>query len=472
MDDTADKPRFLPLGLSGVWNFRGKIGTTTTEGGGRQAVKGLIPDFHLIEWKGRSVTILYDANISINESVKLARLTLAKTLKDLGADVFLADCPEMPGCNGIDDVLGKIEREHDTDEAVKRLSEILESAQSAKEEKISQANQILCLTEGIDFFHTSDGEAFASIEIDGHFEHHRLSSKNFRQFLAYQFYQTDGKTPSAQSLQDAIQSLGGKAVFEGKTCDVHLRLASFNEKIYLDLCNDVWQIVEIDKSGWRIIEAKDAPVRFRRAKAMLALPTPTRNGDISKLKNFLNVDDKNLILISAWLVNCFRPDYPFPILILSGEQGTAKSTASKVLRELVDPSITPFRSSPRDERDLVIAATNAWICAFDNLSVIPNWLSDALCRISTGGGLQHELFMKMMKKRFSRRNVRLFSTASVILPTVPIYLTALCSSNSKPSRKTSANRSANFGRSLSREKLLSFPRLLKPSASRSRILKT
>lgn len=255
-----------------------------------------------------------------------------------------------------------------------------------KAEKISQANQLLELSSEIEFFHTSDSEAFASFEIDGHFEHHRLSSKPFRQFLAYQFYQTQGKSPSVQAVQDALQSLSGRALFEGETRTVDIRLTSASDKIYLDLCNDEWQIVEIDKSGWQIIESKDAPIRFRRAKAMLALPTPTRNGDISKLKNFLNVDDKNLILISAWLVNCFRPDYPFPILILSGEQGTAKSTASKVLRELVDPSITPFRSSPRDERDLVIAATNSWICAFDNLSIIPNWLSDALCRISTGGG--------------------------------------------------------------------------------------
>jgi hypothetical protein len=119
---------------------------------------------------------------------------------------------------------------------------------------------------------------------------------------------------------------------------------------------------------------------------MLALPTPINRGDIAKLKNFLNVDEKNLILILAWLVNCFRPDYPFPVLILSGEQGTAKSTTSKLLKELVDPSVMPFRSAPRDEHNLVIAANNSWIVGLDNLSVVPDWLSDALCRLSTGGG--------------------------------------------------------------------------------------
>jgi hypothetical protein len=345
LTDSAESPRFLALGLSGVWNFRGKIGKITGANGERQEVKGLISDFYLIEWKNRKVTILYDANASTNESVMIARITLARELHNLGAIVSIADCPEIENCNGIDDILGKIEREQNADSAVKECLEIIGKAQPFKKEKVSQANQILCLAEDIELFHTSDGEPFASIEVGGHFENHRVKSKNFRDYLAYQFYQEDGKSPSSQALQDAINSLSGKARFEGRTQDVFIRLASLNRKIYLDLCNDEWQILEIGADGWRVVEAAGAPVRFRRAKAMLALPTPIENGDIAKLKNFLNVDEKNLILILAWLVNCFRPDYPFPVLILSGEQGTAKSTTSKLLKELVDPSVIPFRSA-------------------------------------------------------------------------------------------------------------------------------
>ncbi len=386
LSDAAEKPRFIPIGLSGVWNFRGTIGKTNDEAE-RRDIKGLLPDFNLIEWQNRKVTILFDANVSTNESVKFARLSLAKELTALGAQVFLADCPVIEGCNGIDDVLGKIDREQGTDKAVSQCQKVLDTAQLYKAEKVSQANQILCLADDIELFHTSDRTAFASIEVGEHKEIHPVNSKSFRDYLSYQFYSEDGKAPSTQALQDAINSLSGAAKFEGATQDVHIRLASFNGKIYLDLCNEEWQIIEIDSGGWQIIEAADAPVRFRRTKAMLTLPTPTKDADISKLKSFLNVDEKNLTLILAWLVNCFRPDYPFPILIFSGEQGTAKSTASKVLRDLVDPSLAPFRSAPRDERDLIIAATNAWICAFDNLSIVPNSLSDGFCRISTGGSL-------------------------------------------------------------------------------------
>src|SRR5258708_6416287 len=34
----------------------------------------------------------------------------------------------------------------------------------------------------------------------------------------------------------------------------------------------------------------------------------------------------------------------------------------------------------------MIAARNAWLVAYDNLSYLPQWLSDALCRLSTRGG--------------------------------------------------------------------------------------
>jgi len=82
-----------------------------------------------------------------------------------------------------------------------------------------------------------------------------------------------------------------------------------------------------------------------------------------------------------------HPSGPFPVLALHGEQGSAKSTLARVLRACVDPNVAPLRRPPRNERDLLIAATNAWVMALDNLSMLPPWLSDALCCLSTGGGL-------------------------------------------------------------------------------------
>lgn len=119
---------------------------------------------------------------------------------------------------------------------------------------------------------------------------------------------------------------------------------------------------------------------------MLPLPTPTEGGHIGELRRFVNVSDDSWPLLLGWLVAGFRPSGPYPILMLLGEQGSAKSTTARVARALIDPNKAPLRSEPREARDLMIAAENGWVAAYDNLSYLPGWLSDSLCRLSTGGG--------------------------------------------------------------------------------------
>jgi hypothetical protein len=81
---------------------------------------------------------------------------------------------------------------------------------------------------------------------------------------------------------------------------------------------------------------------------MLPLPMPEKGGSIEELRPFLNYgSEENWILILAFLLAAFRPDGPFPILVFSGEQGSAKSTTASVLRRMLDPSEAERRSHPR-----------------------------------------------------------------------------------------------------------------------------
>ena len=121
---------------------------------------------------------------------------------------------------------------------------------------------------------------------------------------------------------------------------------------------------------------------------MRALPTSASRGSADCLRTFLNVQsDSDFVLVIAWLVAALRGCGPYPLLALAGEQGSAKSTFSRILRALIDPNTAPLRSLPRGRRrDLFIAANNGHVLSFDNISGVSAWLSDALCRISTGGG--------------------------------------------------------------------------------------
>ena len=163
-------------------------------------------------------------------------------------------------------------------------------------------------------------------------------------------------------------------------------MAEHDGAVWLDLCDDHWRAVRVTRAGWTVVSNK-LPVRFVRARGMLPLSLPERGGSIDDLRAFLNVqDESDFVLLVAWLLSCLRLRGPFPVLNVCGEQGTAKSTTQKMLRSLVDPNSAPLRTQPREPRDLVISAANSWIIGFDNLSSIQPWLSDALCRLSTGGG--------------------------------------------------------------------------------------
>jgi hypothetical protein len=260
------------------------------------------------------------------------------------------------------------------------------------EESPKQA-QILCeLAAAVQLFHTADGEAYAHLPVENHWQTWALRRKGFRRWLVREFYKTYKKPPSAQALQDAIGLLEAKAQFESPEVPVYVRIAENAGNIYVDLCNERWEAVEITAHGWGVVS--DPPIRFRRAKGMQALPCPVRGGSLRLLRDLINIgNDANWVLCQAWLVAAWRPRGPYPILNVHGEQGSAKSTTVKLLRRVIDPSAALVRTPPRDERDLVIAASNSWLLAYDNVSGIQPWLSDALCRVATGGGFStRELF--------------------------------------------------------------------------------
>ncbi|MDT7690173.1 MAG: hypothetical protein QOE46_2932 [Acidobacteriota bacterium] len=371
--------QFMPVGLGGVWNWRGVISKANDEKGVRRDVKGVISDFSLITWNGRTVFIIFDSNVATNDSVSAARLQLGNELKRRGATVHFVDLPQIDGLNGVDDLLGIKGPEY-----VLSLIEAAEPHTEEKPARKTQATTLVELASDAKLFRTPEGDAYATVNVGGHLETWLLRLRGFQDWLRRRFYEAEGSAPSAQSLQEALDVLQGRAQFDGETREVYTRVAEHDGAIYLDLCDERWRVVHVTQDGWQVLE--NSPVRFRRAKGMLPLPEPARGGRADLLRNFVNVSTEDWPLLAGWLAATYRPGKPFPLLALHGEQGSAKSTTAKVLRSLIDPNKADLRSEPREERDLMIAAKNGWLITLDNLSHIKPWLSDALCRLATGGG--------------------------------------------------------------------------------------
>ncbi len=255
----------------------------------------------------------------------------------------------------------------------------------------AQRDEVLQLGLTGELWHDPDLEAYATIERDGRRETWKVRSRDYRLYLSAEYRNRHGRVPTGQALSEGMEAIEA-AARDGREREVFVRVAGAGDKNYLDLANEHWKVVEIDAAGWRLIGKP--PVHFVRPRGLRALPEPkaTSGSDgIAKLEKLVNLRGDDFKRYVSWILACLQPTGPYPILVLSGEQGAAKSTAVRIARDLVDPGKVKLSGPPRSEQDLAIAASKRHVIAYDNLSGIEGWLADALCRLATGGGLQKRM---------------------------------------------------------------------------------
>lgn len=271
----------------------------------------------------------------------------------------------------------------------------------------TQADILIELAQAADLFHTPDETCFADLDINGHRETWPIRANGFRRWLLQCFFEATQGAPSSEALNSALNVIEAKAYYGAPERIVHVRVGGLDGQLYLDLGDETWRAVEIDDTGWRVIE--NPPVRFRRAPGMQPLPIPAPEGSIETLRSFLNVQsDRDFVLVVVWALACLRDRGPYPVLVLSGEQGSAKSTFSSILRSLLDPNTAPLRALPRVDHDLFIAAGNSRVLAFDNVSGLPAWLSDKFCQLATGASFA-------VRRLYTNQDEVLFSAARPVV---------------------------------------------------------
>lgn len=228
-------------------------------------------------------------------------------------------------------------------------------------------------------------EAYAVITCRGPREVHPVRSREFSEFLSSELYALTQKGCNRNSLADALATIEAKAKAANDERKVHIRSVRANGAVYIDLCDAMWRVIEVDTAGWRVLDK--SPVEFIRKKGAAPFPEPVSGGSVDQLRALLTVDNEQFILLATWITACLAGVAPFAVVVLQGEQGTGKSWTSRILRQFIDPSTVPLRSPPREVRDLLVSARNGYLIALDNLSGISPEISDTLCRLSTGNGI-------------------------------------------------------------------------------------
>jgi hypothetical protein len=250
------------------------------------------------------------------------------------------------------------------------------------------AEVLLRLASGARFFRSSDGRFHARVPVGNRNDIVRLKSAAFRDWLVDGYLNECRRLPSHRAVRRVVEALEARARFGVDTPTVYVRVGRGREDngpvYYLDLADPSGRAVEVRATGWATVDRPDA--HFRRPRGCLPLPVPGLDGSIELLRPYVNVTDADFHLLIGWMAAALKPAGPYPILVIHGEQGSAKSTLARMIRLLIDPQSAPLLAEPRSTRDLMVTAVNCWLLAFDNVSVLPIWLADSLCRLSSGGG--------------------------------------------------------------------------------------
>ena len=237
-------------------------------------------------------------------------------------------------------------------------------------------------------FRAADGRFHARVPVNGRQAIFGLNSTAFRDWLIDGYMSAHQKLPARRAIRRVLEGLEARARFENDSPTVYVRVGRDQDQnlssYYLDLGDHAGTVVKICASGWSI--AQDTGIHFARPQGQLPLPLPERDGSIEFLREFVNVTESDFHLLVGWMAFALRPVGPYPVLVLHGNQASAKSTLVSVVRQLIDPQTAPHLAESRSTGDLMITAVNGWVLAFDNLSTLPNWLSDGLCRLASGSG--------------------------------------------------------------------------------------
>jgi hypothetical protein len=258
-----------------------------------------------------------------------------------------------------------------------------QDAGRASDERKSTATMLVEIAnEQYEFGRSSDGDTFGVPRSGPKIVRMVRGGKtSLRNQLASEHFRRLRKAANQQALTDALAVIEGIAA-DGVEQHLHLRAARHDGELYLDLGDATGRVIRVNSSGWSIQPI--APVLFRRTALTAALPVPKSGGRLADLWRWLNVTENDRPLVAAWLVAVLFADVPHTVLSIFGEQGAGKSTAARVLVGLLDPSPAALRKPPRDAESWVTAASGSWVVGLDNLSTIPDWLSDSFCRAVTG----------------------------------------------------------------------------------------
>jgi hypothetical protein len=260
-----------------------------------------------------------------------------------------------------------------------------------KDNTSSQLVKLVETSADIELFHDQMRKPFAKVRVDGHYEIWPCRSKYFKHWLAHRYWLRHGRAIPNAMLDNAMNLIEAEALFRGRQFALQNRNAAQAGFVFYDLADPLWRSIKITRDGWFI---QSPPILFRRYTHQAPQVEPISGGSLDEVFRIVRLKDKKLrLLFMVHLVTSLIPDIPHPIAVFYGPAGSGKTTAGRVFRRLADPSVTETLTFPNNVSELAQQLAHHSCSLYDNITRIPEWLSDALCRAVTGDGFsKRELY--------------------------------------------------------------------------------
>jgi len=236
----------------------------------------------------------------------------------------------------------------------------------------------------LDLFKTeNEGEPYLTIPEVGTI---RVVSTELEELLWKMYYQAYGREPSCCLVKKIIKSLYMYSRAFAPVKKLYRRIAGDGNNVLIDMATPDATVIKITGDSINIEQTND--IKFVRSKGMKALAVPSLDCSpehLNLLKKYIPFkSEDDYVLFVSWLLGCLNSNGGYPVFFLNGEQGAGKSTACRLIKDLLDPSRSVLRNFPKSEKELMIAASNDFILCFDNTSKITDKQSDNLCKLALG----------------------------------------------------------------------------------------
>jgi hypothetical protein len=237
----------------------------------------------------------------------------------------------------------------------------------------------------VELCHDGKDAAYATVPTEGGSVTLRIKGPAYKRWLRNRAYHQLQRHPTTMQVREAIETIESMALHEGQKTAVFNRVAGSHTFIEIDLGTRDGRVARITPAGWEI--SATTSLKFVRGAGFGVLPDPVRGGHITMLQRILGLDDETFYLIVAFLISCLHPTGPYFVLLVEGAQGSGKSFVCRTVKMVVDPNEAAKIRLPDNERDLMVQAKEFRLINFDNASAVRADISDALCALSTGGGI-------------------------------------------------------------------------------------